>query len=287
MILSSSSSRKKRSYTKKSSKTWLSNNSSKKYKKYHEKQQLYISQFKLNNLNKSKNHNEKKNQIINKNKNNDNDAMNDFPFNCEAHLNNVEQNSTFVFTGDNASYVDYSQIIGNYLKKPNISNFFDCKSISTISIQEKTNLLIQKDNSFSLSSSKTSKTKSTKANNKNNKKLMQLLKQINTADNIIGNNNIKKNEKKVEKKYFDKKPLNIAEKRKEKKNIVKDMKTKIDIKKKAMFAFFLFVNIIVYAFIIVNLFEPSASSLFYDNDHNNYIYRTSLLSQDRSIVMNK
>lgn len=285
MLLNSSSSRKKSSYKKKSSKSWLSKKNSKKDNKYQEKSQVFISQFKMNHLNKSKtkDYNEKINENINFN-NNNNYATNAYHFNLDKNQNNGEQNSTFVFTGDNASYVDYSKIIENYLKKPNTEPFFDCKSISTISFQEKDNFLVQKDSSFSLSSSRT---KSTKAHNKNNAKLMQLLKQMNTLDNISVNNNLKKNEKKVEQKEVVEKSLKDDTKRKEKKIIIKLPKAKKDMKKKIMFVLFVFVNMIIYAFIIMKIFEPSVSSLFYDNDHNDYIYKTSLLSQDQSIVKNK
>ena len=52
------------------------------------------------------------------------------------------------------------------------------------------------------------------------------------------------------------------------------------------FALFIIVNICVYVYFIIKMFEPSVIDLFFDNDHNDYIYKTSLLSQDRSIAMN-
>ena len=35
------------------------------------------------------------------------------------------------------------------------------------------------------------------------------------------------------------------------------------------------------------MFQPRVNKLFYDNDHNDYIYSISLLSKEKSIVINE
>ena len=69
----------------------------------------------------------------------------------------------------------------------------------------------------------------------------------------------------------------------------KDVKIKAKKSKSKImyYIFFLFVNILVYIYVIIHLFEPSVVDLFYDNDHDNYVYTTSLLSQDRNITTNR
>ncbi len=293
MMLSSSSSRKKISLINKSLKSKSSKKCSKKNSKNKEKPQIYISQFKVNNFrkNKNKDSNQNSNPINNKIKIGPS-ANNIISSNTENPLNNLDQNSTFVFTGDNASCLDNNQIIENYLKKPLIDPTFECRSISTISIKEENGFNYPNDNSFTLSSSKTSiqtKAKSTKINNLSNEKLMQILKQININDSYspgINNQEKEKKERNIPKNKGNSKAQKNVDKRKKEKKIVKEKKVKKKTKK-LFFVLFVFLNVFVYAFLIIKLFEPSVSRLFYDNDHDNYVYSTSLLSQDRSIVMNK
>lgn len=291
MMLSSNSSRKKNSLINKSIKSKSNKKSSKRNSKNQEKPQIYISQFKVNNRkNKNKDSNQNSKPI---NKIRGTQLTNNINFsNTENTLNNLDQNSTFVFTGNNAGCFENNQIIENYLKKPLIEPTFECKSISTISIKEENGLYFPNDYSFTLSSSKTSvqtKTKSTKINNLSNEKLMQILKQINTNDSYTGVINPKKEKKErnIHKIKDNTKTQKNVVKRKKENNIMKGKnQAKIKIKK-LYFVLFVFLNVASYVYLIIKLFEPSVSGLFYDNDHDNYIYRTSLLSQDRSIVMNK
>lgn len=290
MLLSSSSSRKKYSHINKSikSRSRSSKRSSKNNSKHLEKPQLYVSKFIANNFKKNKNKDsiEKTNPI---NKMCGDSKLNNNNYSTEYPLNNLDQNSTFVFTGDNASILDVNQIIENYLKKPLIKPVFECMSISTISIKEE-NGNIPNDNSFSLSSSKTSlhsKVKSKKnSSNINNEKLMEILKQINLNDSkrVINQDNDKRERipKNRDNTHFqDAEDL----RKKVKKNFVKKKENKKD--NKLLIILFVILNLCVFANLIIKLFEPSASGLFYNNDHVDYKYTTSLLSQDRNIVMNK
>jgi hypothetical protein len=288
MLLSSSSSRKKYSLINKSIKSRSSKRISKNNSKQLEKPPLYVSKFKVNTFKKNKNKDsiEKTNPI---NKMCGDSKLNYNNYFTENPLNNLDQNSTFVFTGDNASCLDVNQIIENYLKKPLIKPVFECMSISTISIKEE-NDNIPNDNSFSLSSSKTSlhsKVKSTKiSKNINNEKLMEILKQINSNDSkgVIDQHNDKK--ERIPKSR-DNTQFQDAEdlRKKVKKNFIKKTVKKRD--NKLLIILFVLLNIFIYANLIIKLFEPSVSGLFYNNDHVDYKYSTSLLSQDRNIMMNK
>ena len=288
MLLSSSSSRKKNSLINKSIKSRSSKRNSKNKSKHLENPQLYVSKFKVNNFknNKNKDSIEKTNPI---NKMSGDSKSNNNNYSIENPLDYLDQNSTFVFTGDNASCLDVNQIIENYLKKPLIKPVFECMSISTISIKEE-NDNIPNDNSFSLSSSKTSlhsKVKSTKiSKNINNEKLMEILKQINSNDSkgVIDQHNDKK--ERIPKSR-DNTQFQDAEdlRKKVKKNFIKKTVKKRD--NKLLIILFVLLNIFIYANLIIKLFEPSVSGLFYNNDHVDYKYSTSLLSQDRNIMMNK
>ena len=291
MLLSSSSSRKKYSLINKSikSRSRSSKRISKNNSKHLEKPQLYVSKFKANNFKKNKNKDsiEKTNPI---NKMSGYSKLNNNNYSTKNPLNNLDENSTFVFTGDNASILDVNKIIENYLKKPLIKPVFECMSISSISIKEE-NGNIYNDNSFSLSSSKTSlhsKVKSTKiSKNINNEKLMEILKQINSNDSkgVINRDNSKREiiPKSRDNTHFkDDEDL----RKKVKKNFVKKIGNKKD-NKLVLIILFVILNVFVYANLIIKLFEPSVSGLFYNNDHVDYKYTTSLLSQDKNIVMNK
>ena len=288
MLLSSSSSRKKYSLINKSIKSRSSKRISKNNSKQLEKPPLYVSKFKVNTFKKNKNKDsiEKTNPI---NKMSGDSKSNNNNYFIENPLDYLDQNSTFVFTGDNASCLDANQIIENYLKKPLIKPVFECMSISTISIKEENGNILN-GNSFSLSSSKTSlhsKVKSKKiSKNLNNEKLMEILKQLNSNDNkgVANKGNCKKEripKNKDNTIFQDVKDL----RKKGKKNF--DKKTIKRKDNKLLIILFVILNVFVYANLIITLFEPSVSGLFYNNDHVDYKYTTSLLSQDRNIVMNK
>ena len=74
-------------------------------------------------------------------------------FSAEKNLKknkNHEENSTFIFTGDNQSYVDNGQIIENYLKTPLDNPIFECKSLSSISNKDQNELIPSQEKSFIL-----------------------------------------------------------------------------------------------------------------------------------------
>lgn len=289
MLLNSHSSSKKNSYSYKPMKCSSNKREIQKNIKYQNqnKKQNYISQFQINPLNKN---NGKELNSIFKNK----------PLKEEKFPENVDENSTFIFTGDNTSCADNNKIIQNYLKKPLVRPIFDSNSISTILNKEENEIKSSKENSFSLSSSKTcldSKKNASKKNMKNNQKLMTILKELNSSNSTTektDKNNLKKDNNKIikennKKDKLSKLPNNTTEKlqRKRKNKIEKEIKTKRMKTKLLYFVLFVCINIVVYYFLFINLFEPSVEGLFFDNDHNNYKYCTSLLSQDRSLVMNK
>lgn len=267
--------------------------------KMHEKPQNYISKFQFNPLNKKKNNKIMVNKIFKNNKIIEysplsNNTLNLFKDGKSSE--NLEQNSTFIFTGDIDNYDENNQIIDKYLKKSNVQSIFDCKSISisTISIKEDYEITFSKENSFSINSSKTSfhsKKSSTKRKENNNQKLMSILKKINSSSDTIENgknNNIQKKQKYSDKKNNDNNIFNkIIPQKLEEKKVKKEINTKKKKFKKIYFVLFIVINIIFYVVLIMKLFEPSVERLFYDNDHENYIYTISLLSQDRSIVVNK
>ena len=249
-----------------------------------------ISKFNSMTLNKSKNRKTEKNHpriniIINNNNpinyTTSSSSMFINSFSAEKSIKknkNTEINSTFVFTGDNQCSIDNGQIIENYLKNP----IFECKSLSTISKKDQTEIIPSQEKSFFLSSSLSSNTPNTVCTlpkKKNNKNLIKMLKLINSESGnkkkeIISQNNQKENkEKKAIKKVesFDSKSAD---------GIIKKRKIILFILLFVLNSFFLF-NF------IIKMFQPRVNKLFYDNDHNDYIYSISLLSKEKSIVINE
>ena len=291
MLLNSHSSKNKNTQQKRSTKVKSNKRNFKNIIKHQEKPLNYISKFQFNHLNKKKNKKMpiKDNKII---------EYSSLPNTLNLlkdgkSSENLDENSTFIFTGVIESCDENNQIIDNYLKKSNPQPIFDCKSISTISIKEDYELSFSKENSFTLNSSETSmysKKMSPKIKENNNQILISILKKINSNTNSIEKE--KNSDKKIETKNENNNnennifPNAIPKEIKEKK-VKKEVKIKKKKSKKIYFVLFIFINIIFYVALIMKLFEPSVESLFYDNDHDNYIYTTSLLSQDRSLVMNK
>lgn len=249
-----------------------------------------ISKFNSMSLNKSKNRKTEKNHpriniIINNNNpinyKTSSSSMFINSFSAEKSIKknkNTEINSTFVFTGDNQCSIDNGQIIENYLKNP----IFECKSLSTISKKDQTEIIPSQEKSFFLSSSLSSNTPNTVCTlpkKKNNKNLIKMLKLINSESGnkkkeIISQNNQKENkEKKAIKKVesFDSKSPDSN---------IKKRKIILFILLFVLNSFFLF-NF------IIKMFQPRVNKLFYDNDHNDYIYSISLLSKEKSIVINE
>ena len=249
-----------------------------------------ISKFNSMTLNKSKNRKTEKNHpriniIINNNNpinyKTSSSSMFINSFSAEKSIKknkNTEINSTFVFTGDNQCSIDNGQIIENYLKNP----IFECKSLSTISKKDQTEIIPSQEKSFFLSSSLSSNTPNTVCTlpkKKNNKNLIKMLKLINSESGnkkkeIISQNNQKENkEKKAIKKVesFDSKSAD---------GNIKKRKIILFILLFVLNSFFLF-NF------IIKMFQPRVNKLFYDNDHNDYIYSISLLSKEKSIVINE
>ena len=249
-----------------------------------------ISKFNSMSLNKSKNRKTEKNHpriniIINNNNpinyKTSSSSMFINSFSAEKSIKknkNTEINSTFVFTGDNQCSIDNGQIIENYLKNP----IFECKSLSTISKKDQTEIIPSQEKSFFLSSSLSSNTPNTVCTlpkKKNNKNLIKMLKLINSESGnkkkeIISQNNQKENKeekgiKKVE--SFDSKSAD---------GNIKKRKIILFILLFVLNSFFLF-NF------IIKMFQPRVNKLFYDNDHNDYIYSISLLSKEKSIVINE
>lgn len=249
-----------------------------------------ISKFNSMSLNKSKNRKTEKNHpriniIINNNNpinyKTSSSSMFINSFSAEKSIKknkNTEINSTFVFTGDNQCSIDNGQIIENYLKNP----IFECKSLSTISKKDQTEIIPSQEKSFFLSSSLSSNTPNTVCTlpkKKNNKNLIKMLKLINSDSGnkkkeIISQNNQKENkEEKAIKKVesFDSKSPDSN---------IKKRKIILFILLFVLNSFFLF-NF------IIKMFQPRVNKLFYDNDHNDYIYSISLLSKEKSIVINE
>ena len=208
-----------------------------------------------------------------------NNNTNFTPLNEEKSIKECNNNSTFIFTGENTSCLDNNAIIDIYLKGPQVKPVFECKSISTISNKEGNELILLKEDSFSLSSSLPSNTTATNPHKKNNTRLLSLLKKINENNSyteVKQEREDKKNDtNKNLLKTFPKKEKKLKKKNENKRGY-----------KRMYFALFIIVNICVYVYFIIKMFEPSVIDLFFDNDHNDYIYKTSLLSQDRSIAMN-
>lgn len=208
-----------------------------------------------------------------------NNNTNFTPVNQEKSIKECNNNSTFIFTGENSSCLDNNAIIDNYLKGPQVKPAFECKSISTISNKEGNELILLKEDSFSLSSSLPSNTTATNPHKKNNNRLLSLLKKINENNSYTEI----KQEKEDKKNDTSKKLLKTFPKKDKK--LKKNNNNKRGYKR-IYFALFIIANICVYIYFIIKIFEPSVVDLFFDNDHYGYIYKTSLLSQDRSIAMN-
>ena len=208
-----------------------------------------------------------------------NNNTNFTPLNEEKSIKECNNNSTFIFTGENTSCLDNNAIIDIYLKGPQVKPVFECKSVSTISNKEGNELILLKEDSFSLSSSLPSNTTATNPHKKNNNRLLSLLKKINENNSYTEVKQEREDKKNgTNKKFlktFPKKEKKLKKKNENKKGY-----------KRMYFALFIIVNICVYVYFIIKMFEPSVIDLFFDNDHNDYIYKTSLLSQDRSIAMN-
>ena len=187
-----------------------------------------------------------------------------------------DQNSTFVFTGDNQSSMDNGQIIENYLRNPLENPIFECKSLSSISNREQNEIIPSQEKSFALSSSLTSNTPNTTGTipkTRNNKNLIKMLKLINTDS---GNKKNGINNKELNDTNFKRKIKNYDMVSKDNKN---------DKKKKIGFVMFLIINLLIYFNLLVMMFQPPAQKLFYDNDHIDYKYTISSLSHEKGIVI--
>ena len=291
MILNSHSSKKKNKQQKRSIKLKSNKRNIINAIKLQEKSQNYISKFQLNSLSKKKNK-----KIVNKIlKNKELIIYASLPntlniFKDGKSSDNLDENSTFIFSGDIESHDENNQIIDNYLKRSNVKTIFDCKSISTISNKEDYEIIFSQENSFTLSSSKSSlnsEMMSTKIKESNNQKLMSILKKINSSRNYIESDkhsNISKIEINNDKKNYPNALSNAMTKELKENEIKKKIKIKRKKSKKIYFVLFIFINFIFYVGFIMKLFEPSVEKLFYDNDHDNFIYTTSLLSLARSLA---
>lgn len=239
---------------------------------YIQNPQKCISKFQLNSSKskKSKFLNKKINIIINNNSiiqssqpinsSSFSNNMNFFP--DEKPIKDTEANSTFVYTGD-FSFFDNNNIFNQYLRAEEKK-------------EEKIFEPSQK-NSFTLASSINSINHKKSEKNKLNRKLMKLMKKTNMNKNK--NNDFKSSNED-----------GIVWKDNKKNNIKKDDdKLTNNKKRKSLYCFVLFisVNLLLYFFLIMKIFEPCVNKLFFDNDHDNYIYKTSLLSQDTRIIINK
>ena len=189
-----------------------------------------------------------------------------------------EQNSTFVFTGDNPSRLDDGPIIENYLKNPLENPIFECKSLSSISNKEQTEIIPSQEKSFFLSSSLTSNTPNTASSilkKRNNKNFIKMLKLINSES---GNkmNEIKKRQEYASNSNVKKKTDEKKQKNKRNNNMIK------------LGFFILFIiNVILYLNLLVIFFQPPTNKLFYDNDHINYKYTISSLSHEKGLVIDE
>ena len=257
---------------------------------YSVKQTKNISKFYGMSLSGSKkfNQNPRINIIINNNNNPINytgslSSMYLNSFNSEKTLRknkSNEDNSTFVFTGDYQSCMDNGQIIENYLKTPLENPIFECKSLSSISNREQNEIIPSQEKSFFLSSSISSNTPNTSCTlpkKNNNKKLMNMLIKINSDS---GNkNNEEKNKEITDIKKSSK--FQIANKEIHPKN------NQENTKKRIRFIVLFIINVIIYLYLVILIFQPSAHKLFYDNDHADYKYTISSLSQEKGIIINE
>ena len=195
---------------------------------------------------------------------------------------NHEENSTFVFTGDNQSCMDNGQIIENYLKTPLDNPIFECKSLSSISNKEQNEIIPSQEKSFVLSSSISSNTPNTSCSiskKKNNTNFIKMLKMINSGSGSKNNEENKKN--KINSKRNSKFQIHITDKE------IKDNKNSNKLKKGIWHFIIFIINILIYFYLMIAMFQPSVHKLFYDNDHADYKYTISSLSQEKSIVINE
>lgn len=201
--------------------------------------------------------------------------INSFSEKSQRKNRSKEDNSTFIFTGDNQSCMDNDQILENYLKNPLDNPIFECKSLSSISNKEHNELIPSQEKSFALSSSLTSNTPNTTCTipkKKNNKNLIKMLKLINSESG----NKMSENNKRGISKAAPIQKLEIMPKNK-----------KYDNMKKYGFIMLLIINVIIYLNLLILLFQPPAHKLFYDNDHIDYKYTISSLSHEKGIVINE
>ena len=190
-----------------------------------------------------------------------------------------EDNSTFIFTGDNQSSMDNGQIIENYLKNPLENPIFECKSLSSISNREQNEIIPSQEKSFALSSSLLSITPNTTGTiqkKRNNKHLIKMLKMINTDSG-------------TKKEKHNKELINTDTKEKEKiqKIEIKSKNIRKNKLKKISAFVFLMINLLIYLKILIIMFQPPAQKLFYDNDHIDYKYTISSLSHEKGIIVNE
>ena len=285
MLLNSDSQKEQNSSSKDSSMKFSNKNKFQSFINYSVKKANNHSKFYSMSLRNSKkmNSNPKINIIINNNNPinyaNTPSSMYINSFSQEKKLKRTkshEQNSTFVFTGDNQSSMDNGQIIENYLRNPLENPIFECKSLSTISNREQNEIIPSQEKSFALSSSLTSNTPNTTGTipkKSNNKNLIKMLKLINTDS---GN---KKNG------ITNKELPSTNGKGKIQKIEMVSKDNKIGKKKKIGIVIFLVINLLIYFNLLVMMLQPPAQKLFYDNDHIDYKYTISSLSQEKGIVI--
>ena len=261
------------------------------FQNYPDKSSKKVQKFYSMSLSKSKkmNQNPRINIIINNNNpinytSSSSSSMHINSFNGQKTLKknkNPEENSTFIFTGDNQSYMDDGQIIENYLRNPLENPIFECKSISTISYKEQNEIIPSQEKSFALSSSlslNSPNTTSTVPKKKNNKNFIKMLKLLN-ADSLQKKEVINKDE--VSDSHKEKKIKNIA------KNKRTSVKCENNKKKNIYIILFLIINLGIYLKFLIMMFQPPANKLFYDNDHIDYKYTISSLSHEKGLVLNK
>ena len=258
---------------------------------YSVKQSNNVSKFYCTSLIKSKKLNKKPNINIIINNNNPINYTGSLPsmyinsFSADKtskKKKNHEENSTFVFTGDNQSCMDNGQIIENYLKTPLDNPIFECKSLSSISNKEQNEIIPSQEKSFVLSSSISSNTPNTSCSiskKKNNTNFIKMLKMINSGSGSKNNEENKKN--KINSKRNSKFQIHITDKE------IKDNKNSNKLKKGIWHFIIFIINILIYFYLMIAMFQPSVHKLFYDNDHADYKYTISSLSQEKSIVINE
>jgi len=205
----------------------------------------------------------KKKKGLESNNTNINIIINNNPINYSSSSNKVssfdekyfkyEEGDTFVFQGDNNSVIDNDVIFDEYLKK---------------TFKDETYLSQSKGNAFTLIPSKNIRIDKEEGKNvkKANKKMIELLKKANNEQN--NEYNISNNDKI---KYNKKRGKNISKKKEG---------------NKFYFCMLLIINIMMLLFSISKVFEPNVRKLFFDNDHNNYIYKCNLLSKETNITIN-